>query len=229
MTDVPLTESQPLHVSTRSGKVRVTALPGAALEVSGGTVVHEEKGVLLVRRTPGASKIEIRCAAGSDVTIGTVSGSVECAGELGALRIATISGKVNVEHATSVDVRTKSGRVEVGACEGDCRIVVASAKVHIGRAGRAMVAAISGQVLAEDVGGAEVKTVSGKVFLETTGAGRVSVKTVSGGVEVRVPREIQPATRLRSISGKVQCDCPTGGDGEINVASVSGGIKVLCR
>jgi hypothetical protein len=31
---------------------------------------------------------------------------------------------------------------------------------------------------------------------------------------------------LRSISGRIQCDCPPGEDGEIAVASVSGAIRV---
>ena len=77
-------------------------------------------------------------------------------------------------------------------------------------------------------GGAEVKTVSGKVLLGTTGAGRVTVRTVSGKVEIRVPQDVHPETRLKSISGRISNECPRGSDGEIAVASVSGAIRVSC-
>jgi predicted membrane protein len=52
------------------------------------------------------------------------------------------------------------------------------------------------------------------------------VRTVSGKVEILVPRELRPATRLKSVSGRVQCDCEEGSDGEISVASISGKITV---
>jgi DUF4097 and DUF4098 domain-containing protein YvlB len=171
----------------------------------------------------------VHCPTGSDVTIGTMSGSIDTEGLLGGVRIATASGKVHVAEAGRVDVRAKSGSVDIGTCTGECRVVVTSAKVHIGKAQRATIAGVSGVVLAEGVEGAEIKTVSGKVLVGTTGGGDISVHTVSGKVEILVPRDVQPTTRLRSISGRVRCECPTGGDGEIAVKSVSGAIRVSCQ
>jgi DUF4097 and DUF4098 domain-containing protein YvlB len=133
---------------------------------------------------------------------------------------------VRVAEADRVDVRAKSGAIDIGTCIDECRVVVTSAKIHIGRARRAAIAGVSGVVLAEGVEGADVKTVSGKVVLGTTGPGKVNVHTVSGKVEIRVPRDVQPSTRLKSLSGRVVCDCALGDDGEIAVASVSGAIKV---
>lgn|SRR2546423_2367954 len=224
-----MTEALRLNVSTRSGNVRVVAEPGIELSVEGGTVVREHEGALEIRRSEGADSIVVRCPGGSDVTIGTVSGKIDTEGPLGAVRVATVSGKVHVAEANRVDVRAKSGSVDIGNCAGECRVVVTSAKVHIGKAQRASIAGVSGVVLAEGVEGAEVKTVSGKVLLATTGAGKISVHTVSGKVEILVPPDVQPATRLRSISGRVRCECATGRDGEIAVASVSGGIRVSCQ
>lgn len=216
-----------VHISTRSGDVRVLAEEGAELSVEGGTIERHDDGTIHVHRAPTSSTIEVRCAAGTDVTVGTVSGKIELLGSLGAVRVASVSGKIRVVEATRVDVRTKSGKIDIGTCSDECRIMTKSASVHVGSAGRAMVAAISGVVLLENVSAAEVKTVSGKVLLAVApNAGRVSVHTVSGKVEVRVPAETRPATRLRSISGKIQCDCTTGDDGEIAVKSVSGAIRV---
>jgi DUF4097 and DUF4098 domain-containing protein YvlB len=217
----------PVHITTRSGDVRVLTEEGIELSVDGGTIEQHDDGTIHVRRAPSASKIEVRCAPGTDVTVGTMSGKIELLGNLGAVRVATASGKIRVVEAASIDVRTKSGKISIGTCSGECRIMTKSAGVHVRRAGRATVAAISGVVLLDDVGGAEVKTVSGKVLLSLAPhAGPVSVHTVSGKVEVRVQAEARPTTRLRSISGRIQCDCPPGEDGEIAVASVSGAIRV---
>jgi DUF4097 and DUF4098 domain-containing protein YvlB len=216
-----------LKVSTRSGKVEVLG-GAAALHIEGGSVVGEHDGVLDVRRDRGAAKIVVRCPAGSDLTIGTVSGNVELQGELGDVRVATISGKVRIAAARRVDVRAKSGGVDVHECEGECRVVVTSAKVHVGHAKQVSVAGVSGAIIVEGAEGADVKTVSGKVLLGTTGPGHVVVRTVSGKVDVRVPPDVQPATRLRSVSGRVACECDSGTDGEIAVATVSGAIRVCC-
>jgi DUF4097 and DUF4098 domain-containing protein YvlB len=213
-------------VTTRSGNVRVDAAPGVELSVEGGRVVGEHDGVLEIRRDGDSKKIVVHCPAGSDVTIGTISGHIDTEGPLGAVRVATVSGKVNIAEASHVDVRAKSGVVEIGTIAGECRVVVTSAKVRIGRAERVAIAGVSGVILAEGVEGADVKTVSGKVVLGTTSNGRVKVHTVSGKVEIRVPPDMQPNTRLKSLSGRVQCDCARGDDGEIAVASVSGAIKV---
>ncbi|HEY5173654.1 MAG TPA: DUF4097 family beta strand repeat-containing protein [Acidimicrobiia bacterium] len=216
-----------VHITTRSGNVRVQTAEGAALSVEGGTIEARDDGTVHVRRAPSAGVIEVRCAPGTDVTVGTASGKVELFGALGAVRVATVSGAIRVVDATRVDVRTKSGRIDIGSCAGECRIMTKSSKVHVGSAGRATVAAVSGLVLLERVGGAEVKTISGKVLLALApDPGRVSVHTVSGKVEVTVPAETRPATRLRSISGRIECECTPGDDFEIAVASVSGAIRV---
>jgi DUF4097 and DUF4098 domain-containing protein YvlB len=216
-----------VHITTRQGNVRVVG--GRDLAVEGGLVDRHDDGSVYVRREPDASEITISCPAGTDVTIGTVGGKVELEGPLGAARVATVSGKIRVDDAASIDVRTKSGSIRVGRCAGECRVVTTSSKVHIGSAGHASVAGVSGVVLIERVDDAEVKTVSGKVVCATAGAGDVSVRTVSGRVEVTVPADVKPQTHLKSVSGKVECSCETGADGEIAVATVSGRITVSCQ
>jgi DUF4097 and DUF4098 domain-containing protein YvlB len=218
-----------VHVSTRSGKVRVIASPGAELAVDGGVMERGDDGVLRVRRSKGSATIELRCPPATDLIIGTASGTVDVEGDLGSVSVATMSGKINVERATRVDARTKSGSVHVGHCDDECRVVVVSGKVRIGAAKRVEIAAVSGTVTADQVGEARVKTISGKIKIGTAGAGTIAVKTVSGTVEVSVPPDVAPATRLHSVSGRVNSECPRGADGEIAVASVSGAIRVSCR
>ena len=222
-------DSPPVNITTRSGTVRVVATDGAALAVVGGTMEHLADGTVHIRRDHSAKAdvIDVTCATGTDVTIGTVSGKVELVGRLGAVRVATVSGTIRAAETAHIDVRTKSGKVDIGECAGECRVMTKSASVHIRRADRATVAAVSGVVLMEQVRGAEVKTISGKVLLSLAPNGeRVSVHTVSGKVEVRVPAATRPSTRLRTVSGKIRCECPPGDDLEIAVVSVSGAIRV---
>jgi DUF4097 and DUF4098 domain-containing protein YvlB len=216
-----------VRISTRNGKVRVIAAPGASFSVDGGVVISEEDGELDVRRAPDSSHIEVRCAPGTDVTIGTTSGNITCEGVLGAVRIATVSGKVRVEEVAKIDVRSKSGTVEIDRCADQCRVVVKSGNVRVGRAQRIAIAGVSSVVLAEQVEGAEIKTVSGKVLLGATGTGMLHIHTVSGKVEIRIPEGVRPSARLHSVSGRVENDLPAGGDGAIKVATVSGAIRVL--
>ena len=163
-----------VHISTRSGRVRVVASDGGPLTVRGGHADRTADGFFEVVPERSSSSIEVHCATGTDLTIGTVSGSVECTGILGAVRIATVSGKVSVEAAAQLDVRTRSGSVEVGAVSGECRVTTTSAKVVVASARHARLANVSGVVFCGDVDEADVKTVSGKVALSTKADARAS-------------------------------------------------------
>jgi DUF4097 and DUF4098 domain-containing protein YvlB len=77
-------------------------------------------------------------------------------------------------------------------------------------------------------GSAKVQSASGKVELGMRGKGDVAVQTVSGAVKVEVPADVRPATKLRSLSGKLRSDCDEGNDCEIAVQSLSGKIEVTC-
>ena len=86
-------DPSPVHITTRSGNVRVQTAEGAVLSVDGGTIEARDDGTMHVRRAPSAGAIEVRCAPGTDVTVGTASGKVELLGALGAVRVATVSGR----------------------------------------------------------------------------------------------------------------------------------------
>jgi DUF4097 and DUF4098 domain-containing protein YvlB len=226
MPEPAMSEPAPLKITTRSGNVRVVVGAPGEFSVSGGTIERRDDGTLHIRREASSSMIDVRCPPGTDVTVGTASGKVELIGALGAVRVATVSGRISVDEGTRIDVRTKSGKIDIGTCAGDCRIMTKSSAVRVRRAGRATVAGVSGVVFLEDVGGAEVKTVSGKVAVGSSGNDRISVHTVSGKVEVRLPSASRPSARLRSLTGRVNCELEPGNDCEVAVVSVSGAIKV---
>jgi DUF4097 and DUF4098 domain-containing protein YvlB len=219
-----------LNVTNRSGRARIEAREGAGLSSRGGDLVTEADGTVRVSGGHGgSSSVEVVCPPGTDVIVGTASGDVELLGPLGDVRVTTASGRITIEHARRIDLRTASGTIDIGECTGECRVVTKSSKVAVGNAGSLDCSAMSGRVVVGDVEDAIVRTMSGRVKLGTRGSGRVEVRTLSGKVDVAVPPQRRPATTLRSLSGRVRCDCDRGSDGEISVATTSGSINVTCK
>ena len=215
-----------ITIAARSGKVRVIASRGATLAVDGARMTLDDDGAMRIDGRSDA--VTVHCPEDTDVTIGTFSGRVDCAGRLGAMKVTTASGRVSVERCTSIDLRTKSGRVDVETCEGHCRIVAAASTVTVRSAGSAEISTATGTVVVGNVGDAEIRVISGKVSLATQRGTHVKVRAVSGTVTVMVPRDARPATRLRAISGSVRCEPERGDDGEITIDTVSGTIAVKC-
>ncbi len=134
-----------LRVVSKSGNVDVIAEAGGGISVSGGVLVTEPDGTVVVN--VGSKSLEVRCEPGTDVVVGTMSGSIRFHGEFGAVRVATKSGKIEIEEATEVDARTASGSVRVDECAGACRAVV-TLGVDSGRTHRVGVARGRERVLA---------------------------------------------------------------------------------
>jgi DUF4097 and DUF4098 domain-containing protein YvlB len=175
----------------------------------------------------GSGDIVVRCPTGTPISVGTISGDVTLEGEFGDTSVATTSGDVSIDRAAALDVRSVSGDLEIVGCGGRCRLHTKSGHISVGEAGPAEAATVSGSVrLDKTTGKVTVRTVSGSVELRTEGKDPVSVRTVSGRTTVRVEGKRLPDARLRTLSGKVACDCPPGSDFPLEVTSISGGIEV---
>jgi hypothetical protein len=178
-------------------------------------------------RRAGSRKLEVRCPAGTPISVGTISGDVRLLGDFGPATITTTSGDVSVDRAAALDARSVSGDLEVDRCSGLCRLNTKSGHIEAGHTGPTEAATVSGRVrLRNTAGGVTVRTISGKVELATDGTEAVKARTVSGDIAVKVPNERLPEARLRSLSGKVCCDCLQGSDFPLEVTSISGKIEV---
>ena len=225
MSDQPGT----LIIKSRSTAIHVVARAEAPLSVAGGVTTVLANGDNEITPSIGSSVVEVECPAGTNVTIATLSGRVALAGPLGQVRVATRSGRVDVDTAEGVEVRSATGGVHLGACSGHCSIVVKSAKVVIDKALSAAVSSMSGRV--ELAGGtdAKVQTISGAVKIAAAAGSSIKAQSVSGSIDVSVPTGTNPHATLASIGGKVRNACPEGDDGLIEVRTVSGAISVTGR
>jgi len=219
-----------LRVQSRSGRVTVIAEPREDVEAQGDRLdAAEEDGgrTLLVRAGRGTGALTVRCPAGTDVVIGTHSGSVKLEGRFGDVSVTTMSGAIDLEAADSADLRTMSGHIEVGACDGMCRASSVSGSVSGGRSGAAMASTMSGAIRFEHVGGVfKARSVGGSIQVACGGEGAIKVKTVSGKVHITLPPGVEPEAMCKSMTGRVSCNVPPGHDCRIDAVTVSGTIEV---
>ena len=226
--------SAELHLSTSSGRVVVTGEERSDVLIEEGApssdrIERDATGrVRFASAKGGSSSLEVRCPAGSDVVVGSISGTVTLRGPLGAVRVTTVSGSVQVESAEELDVRSISGNIEVDRCPGRSRLQTKSGHAVCRCAGDAQVSTLSGRIqLEEATGRVRAQTVSGTVEVGMTAKNDVTVQTISGSVRVEVPPDVHPSARLRSISSRPHNECPPGDDCEIRVQSMSGKIEVV--
>lgn len=201
-----------LRILTASGRITVTAEDRADLEVDPPDRRPELKdGGRTVEIRSRSGSLGIRCPRLTDISIGAISGHVQLVGEFGSVNVSAVSGHIEVDSAAGdVDVRSVSGHLAVKSCGGRCQLNTKSGHITIGNVG----------------GPARASTISGRVELGTSGQGEVEIRTVSGRMTVRVPQDKHPRIRLRSLSGRLRCDCVQGSDFDIKASSVSGSIDV---
>jgi DUF4097 and DUF4098 domain-containing protein YvlB len=221
-----------IAAATTSGTITVTAEDRADIVVEGGVRTGEQVDVGPDGRvevpTRRSKPVQIRCPEGTDVIVGTTSGSVELEGRLGDARVTTVSGSVRVEEVGSLDVRGVSGTIDVEQCHGRCRVRTTSGTVKIEKAGSVDIGTVSGTVdVGQADGDVEVRAVSSTLDVGASGAGDVDLHTISGKVTVRLPAGVRPCTRLRTMSGKRRVELEEGDDCRVTVKTASGRIAVV--
>jgi DUF4097 and DUF4098 domain-containing protein YvlB len=206
-----------LRLHSSSGDITIIAEDREDLEaeVKGGrspALQREDDGrtISIRARRLGSKNILIRCPTGTDISIGSVSGDIRLDGSFGRVKATTISGDVKLDFGTEVDLRSVSGHLIVNSCRDGCSLHTKS--------GRISVDGVDGP--------ARASTISGTVDIGTSGRDSVSIKSISGGVSVKVPHDKRPKARLRSLSGRVRCECPQGSDFDIQASTISGRIEV---
>jgi len=220
-----------LRVSTKSGSVRVTAEDRDDIHVIGvSTEISDTAGPSIVTAAGQYERVTARVPFGTNLLIGTTSGSVRVSGRSGRTVVNTLSGGVTIESAAEVDVRVTAGRVRIGECTGSCFLRCTSGSVEIGSAGSVDIHAEAGRVSVSVAGGdAVVRTVSGKVRLAMSGHHDADVETISGSVNITLPRGTGVALDANSSVGRVSNKTEPGNDSKIRARTVAGRITISSR
>ncbi len=219
-SEVAVTE---VRVTTTSGAVIVRSEPGLDAVIAAGSPVEVDGSTLTI--DGGSTKTELRVPEGTDLVIGTSSGKVAVRGTVGSVAVVTISGKVSVDRAASVDIRTDSGKVHVDVVTDECRVVGGSGRVTVGRCGSAHVTTVSGRITLDDVHGpTRTHCSSGRIDVTMATADDVDAETVSGRIVISMPAEA--TVRLDTPSNAT---VQASGDHDCVVTARSGSGRVVVR
>lgn len=176
-----------------------------------------------------------------DIRIRTMSGSIrwEDAVPGGEFSLRSTSGNVLVQVPGSyllprAQLTTMSGDAEARLCADDLQIASVSGDVSWeGEAGTLAMSSTSGD--AEAAGffrKASLNTTSGDLTLEMTrgSSAEIRAKSVSGDIEVRLPREIREVSAsLKTVSGEIRqrgVEIADGAPVFIEAGTVSGDLKI---
>lgn len=227
--DLPVAAT--IRIQSRSGKVEIIAEPRDDVLVEGERFdAREADGATLELRSGrgGSKTITVHCPVGTDLTVGTHSGSISSAGEVGAISSTTMSGHIDIDRADEADLRTGSGNISIGSVRGRCRLNTMSGKIDGGDLAACACGTMSGAIRIDHVAGPfKARTVSGSIRATCGGEGPIIVKSVSGKVEITLPEGLGVDRRFKTISGRVRCPFPEGDDCRIEAMTVSGAIDLV--
>lgn len=232
-----------LEVDVASGTIRVGVGDEGAVRVSidaadGADVEVTQMGDVVSVRQPTrwlmrgrTLQVAVWLPAGSDVTVQSASADVQLRGELGAVRVRSSSGDIDIDVVDRLEVGTASGDVRMHACNGTATISTSSGDVVIGHVGGAFAGShASGDVRVDEAAGAvDVGTASGDVTIRRCFGDDIAIKTVSGDVTVGLPPGIRVHPDISTLSGRTTMPTPAGsgsaGSGSAGSGSAGSGSR----
>jgi DUF4097 and DUF4098 domain-containing protein YvlB len=182
-----------------------------------------------------SSRVVAHVPVGTDVEISSTSGEVRLIGSLGALRLHTASGDIEVGDAGSINVTTASGGLTCGSISGDANISSVSGDCSVRRVGGRLEATLtSGDLrVVECDGDIAVGSTSGDVRIAQCCGSEISVRSISGDVRVGLPSGIRVEAAISTLSGRASVPQPASASDtrdrrpvRLNLRTVSGDIRV---
>jgi hypothetical protein len=203
--------------------------------------------------THGNSVLELEVPRGVELKVEAVSAKVDVAGVAGRrVEIDAVSGNVRFEGAPAeLEIEAVSGSIEVVA-GGIGEVVLETVSGRVGLSG-----AVGSRLRAESVSGAmrlhpegalrqlQASAVSGRIEIRTAlaPAGRLNAETLSGELDVVLPRNTSAELSASSFSGSIRSDVGSvekesfgpgsslkatmgAGDGQVRLESFSGTLRL---
>lgn len=197
----------------------------------------------------GSVDVLVELPTGSRLTAEIAVGAVRTTGRLGATRIKSSTGAVDVEAAGDLWLRSSHGNVSVGTAEGAAEISADMGQVRVGTVtGDAILKSSYGTVQIGESGGAldarlsygdleitralasvSAKTAYGSIRLHEVSGGSVELESGFGEVTVGVRPGVAAWLDLSSKSGHVRNQLATDGTGGTAAAPDAGERTVAVR
>jgi DUF4097 and DUF4098 domain-containing protein YvlB len=182
-----------------------------------------------------SSRVVAHVPVGTDVEVNSASGEIRLIGNLGALRLHTASGDIEVGDAGSINVTIASGGLTCGSISGDANISSVSGDCSVRLVGGRLEATLtSGDLrVLECDGDIAVGSTSGDVRIAQCCGSEISVRSISGDVRVGLPSGIRVEAEISTLSGRASVPQPASASDtrdrravRLNLRTVSGDIRV---
>lgn len=179
-------------------------------------------------------EIDLEVVENVDLEVSTGSGEVTVGAPLGAAKISTGSGDVDIATVDNVQVSTGSGEIVIGDIGGAGQLNSGSGDISTGSAGAALQAkTASGDLsILKLTGALRANTASGDISVPHAG-GSVELRSASGDLSVGVAEQLPAWLDLSSVSGEVSIDLDASAqppEGEpyvaIKASTASGDISI---
>jgi DUF4097 and DUF4098 domain-containing protein YvlB len=176
-----------------------------------------------IRSHGGSIDVTIALPAGSDVH-GT-GGMTDFTGEgrLGDCRIKTGLGRIELEHATKLNLKSGAGDITVGHASGHADVTESSGDVRLGElAGSAVVKNSNGDTWVGVAGGElRVNAANGDIAVDRADAG-VAAKSANG--DVRLGDVVRGSVVLETKIGELEVGIHDGSAAWLDVSSSAGRV-----
>jgi len=191
-------------------QVKGTVCGECELAVSGkGKQVHVEIESHHVNPMSGKSEIEVFVPAGCSVSVEGFSASIVIAGVTGGVKAETVNGSIRHSGPSKdTNVQSVNGVVET-----------------TGAAGRVQAEAVNGTVTVRDASGElTASTVNGKLAVAGGSFTRAALETVSGTIHFEGALAANGKLSVETVSGGVDLLFPAGFGADFSVSTFSGAV-----
>lgn len=229
-----LGEGQRLDVQSSANRVQLRVVYPQNSRNSGGARLELKvpRGAVLAAQTVSAD-LDLADLDLARLQAQTVSGELRAQGKAGESSLSTVSGSLQSQLATQrLRANTVSGRIRAGG----------------GAGGDVAVETVSGSISLEAGALSRLRgeTVSGSLDIAVAGlapGGSIELQSVSGGIGLRLPRDISARLRVETFSGNIDSDAGQvekpeygpgrsletqlgSGNGDVSIDSHSGAVRV---
>jgi hypothetical protein len=233
-----------------AAETRIDFSPGSGQLVVRGP---KQRGLGRVAKTASID-ISVELPAGSQVEGSAAAASFRLLGRVGACRLKTAAGGIEVEEAGSLDASTSVGAITVERVTGDADVRTSSGRLRIGEIdGGAVIKNSNGDSWVGDVHGdlrinaangdiavdrarssVDAATANGDVRVGDVARGSASMKTALGQIEIGVHAGSAARLDAHTSMGRVRnemdaADQPSAGDETVEVRARTGYGDILIR